>query len=117
MSDFGPTPLWRVLGAQVSDGRRAKVVSGREATVAAAATNTGAAVTPTTASFSATMRRPVAILERATGGLEGPPVTPRDLFASYLIGGLILPAAICLETAVSFAISAARCGAFTLTLP
>jgi hypothetical protein len=34
-----------------------------------------------------------------------------------LIGGLILPAAICFETALSFAISAARCGAFVLTLP
>ena len=36
---------------------------------------------------------------------------------SYLTGALILPAAICFETAVSFAISAARLGAFTLTLP
>src|SRR4051794_11357580 len=37
--------------------------------------------------------------------------------AVYFLGGLILPDAICFETAVSFAISLARLGALTLTLP
>src|SRR4029079_8749826 len=55
--------------------------------------------------------------ETPTGGPGGPPVGVVPRSPSYLVGALILPAAICLETAVSFAISAARWGAFTLTLP
>lgn len=60
--------------------------------------------------------RRIPTLRNKTGGPEGPPANDR-CDPCYLLGALILPAAICAEIAFSLAISAARLGAFVLTFP
>ena len=54
---------------------------------------------------------------RAKGGHEARPSAVGLYVVRYFAGGLIFPSAISLETAVSLAISFARFGALTLTLP
>ena len=64
------------------------------------------------------MERTLRRAQKRDGRARGPARRrENDATSLYLTGALTLPAAICLETAVSFAIRAARFGALTLTLP